>query len=89
MSAKHYVMLPFIRWYFFRPNPILNPLDTGVTIMSYPANLAVGGVSKKGWLLPSRKWSNLFSPGVIKNILVVFIGIELRDGREQWRESKI
>lgn len=55
MSAKTLCHAAFIRWYIFRPNPILNPLDTGVTIMSYPANLAVGGVSKKGWLLPSRK----------------------------------
>lgn len=91
MSAKTLCHAAFIRWYIFRPNPILNPLDTGVTIMSYPANLAVGGVSKKGWLLPSRKWSNLFSPGVIKQTSwLFFIAIELRDGRESsGGESKI
>lgn len=84
-------MLPFIRWYFFRPNPILNPLDTGVVIMSYPANLAVGGVSKKGRFLPSRKWSNLVFPSCHQaKTWLFFVAIELRDGRESSSgESKI
>lgn len=47
MSAKPLCPMPFIRWYFFRPNSILIPLDTGVVIMSYSANLAVGGVLKR------------------------------------------
>ena len=56
MSAKTLCHAAFIRWYIFRPNPILNPLDTGVTIMSYPANLAVGyEISTAGLDVPKRQ----------------------------------
>lgn len=55
--------------------------------MSYPANLAVGGISKKDFFLSSRKWSNLFSPDVImQTTWLLFIAIELREEKAKHTE---
>ena len=59
--------------------------------MSYPANLAVGGVSKKRMASSFEEVVKPFSRGVIKQTSwLFFIAIKLRDGRESsGGESKI